>query len=204
MDRLPSLIAGCLLAAVAGGCEKQESTAPEGAAHARVNAVAAKPAAEADLDAFCDRRFAADAAPRLEPLPLADDAAWPRADSGWQWINVWATWCKPCVEEMPRLQRWQKELVADGVPLSLDFVSADVDDETVADFRARHPEVPDGVRLADPDALPGWLASLSPELGAVLPVHVFVDERGTVRCVRAAGVEDADRDEVEALLRGDG
>lgn len=200
MDRLPPLIVLCL--AAAGGCEKpEEPAAAEPAARSRVNAVAAKPAAAGDADAFCDVRFAADEAPRLEPLPLAGDAVWPRAGSGWQWINVWATWCKPCVEEMPRLERWRDELAAEGIALSIDFVSTDEDDDTVAAFRTSHPEVPDGVRLADPEALPGWLEAMGVDIGPVLPVHIFVDERGTVRCVRAAGVEDGDRADVEALLR---
>lgn len=38
-------------------------------------------------------------------------------------LNVWATWCPPCVEEMPTLDRLQAELGSDGfevVALSID------------------------------------------------------------------------------------
>ncbi len=38
-------------------------------------------------------------------------------------LNVWATWCAPCVEEMPTLDRLQAELGSDGlevVALSID------------------------------------------------------------------------------------
>ncbi|MDB4292875.1 TlpA family protein disulfide reductase [Maribacter sp.] len=29
-------------------------------------------------------------------------------------LNYWATWCKPCIEEMPALERLQKELAAEN------------------------------------------------------------------------------------------
>ena len=30
-------------------------------------------------------------------------------------LNFWATWCPPCVEEMPSLDEFQKRLAASGV-----------------------------------------------------------------------------------------
>jgi peroxiredoxin len=38
-------------------------------------------------------------------------------------LNIWATWCPPCVKEMPALQRLHQALAADG--LSIVAVSVD-------------------------------------------------------------------------------
>ncbi|MGH6912944.1 MAG: TlpA disulfide reductase family protein [Kiloniellales bacterium] len=52
-------------------------------------------------------------------------------------INVWATWCLPCVQEMPSLDRLQADLGDQGLvvlALSIDRGGANV----VAPFLARH------------------------------------------------------------------
>src|SRR6185295_7104772 len=41
-------------------------------------------------------------------------------------LNFWATWCVPCLEEMPLLDRLHREYSAKGVT----FVGASADDES--------------------------------------------------------------------------
>jgi len=50
-------------------------------------------------------------------------------------LNFWATWCKPCEEEMPAMQRLQSALAAEG--LALVAVSVDEEREPVEAFRTR-------------------------------------------------------------------
>lgn len=51
-------------------------------------------------------------------------------------LNFWATWCPPCVEEMPMLDRFQREQgVAGWQVAGLAIDSA----EPVRDFLAKHP-----------------------------------------------------------------
>ncbi len=50
-------------------------------------------------------------------------------------LNFWATWCKPCEEEMPALQRLYQALR--GEPFELLAVSVDEDPGVVEAFRAR-------------------------------------------------------------------
>jgi thiol-disulfide isomerase/thioredoxin len=51
-------------------------------------------------------------------------------------LNFWATWCPPCVAEMPSLERLQQALAADG--LSVVAVSTDVDAAAPRRFVADH------------------------------------------------------------------
>jgi thiol-disulfide isomerase/thioredoxin len=68
------------------------------------------------------------ASPRALPdLAFVDDAGKPKQLSDFRGkavlLNIWATWCPPCREEMPSLDRLQKTLGGPGfevVALSLD------------------------------------------------------------------------------------
>jgi cytochrome c biogenesis protein CcmG, thiol:disulfide interchange protein DsbE len=62
-------------------------------------------------------------------------------------LNFWATWCPPCVEEMPSLVEMQRRLKAKGVTVV--GVSMDVDEKAYQQFLKDH-----GVNLLtvrDPD-----------------------------------------------------
>jgi peroxiredoxin len=50
-------------------------------------------------------------------------------------LNFWATWCKPCEDEMPAMQRLVQEL--EGEPFELVAISVDTDVEAVRAFRDR-------------------------------------------------------------------
>jgi peroxiredoxin len=51
-------------------------------------------------------------------------------------VNFWATWCPPCVEEMPSLERLHRKLAPEGLVLL--SVSADEDEPTLRRFVAAH------------------------------------------------------------------
>ncbi len=44
-------------------------------------------------------------------------------------LNIWATWCAPCREEMPRIERLHRELAANGLAV----VAVSIDNPGMAD-----------------------------------------------------------------------
>jgi thiol-disulfide isomerase/thioredoxin len=167
----------------------------------RVVAVTSDRVETPDLASFCDVVGAASSARALELPPLDRQPAAAPAGS-WRWINVWATWCRPCVEEMPMILDWHQRLPERGTtpPLALQFLSVDETPDAIATFRRDHPRTPETLRLSDPAALAGWLGQLGLDPGATLPIQIFVDPEGRVRCVRSGAVEEAHFETIARML----
>lgn len=200
MDRLHIVITAALVLTACqkdGGDEKGKQAGEEG----RINAVGTVANKAVTVEEFCDvlPKTAAEAPPLALP-PLAGISAPPPGGS-WRWLNVWATWCPPCIDEMPLLAGWQKKLAAEGTKIDLVFISADESDEVLEAFRKHHPQIPPSLRLDRPESLAPWLAAIGLGENAPIPVHVLIDPRSKVRCVRAGQVKDSDLPAVRALLK---
>jgi len=150
-------------------------------------------AGTASTEAFCDKHFTADTAPTF-PWPTMTGPA-PTPAKHWTWVNIWASWCKPCIEETPRLVRWHDKLGVDLV-----FVSIDESDDDVTAFRKIHADWPRTLRLSDAKKQQDWFKAIGIDAGAPIPVHAFLDANGKTRCVRAGEVRDKDYEVVKKLL----
>ncbi len=94
-------------------------------------------------------------------------------------VNVWATWCPPCVAEMPELARFHE---AHGEKVA--FLSVSVDDPAKAEERvksfAEAKRLPFHVYVldeTDPDRLG---EALGLEWDGAVPVTVLYDARGRI------------------------
>lgn len=185
------------LAVMVSGCDDDEE--PAAAPSSRVVAVQADDE-QRSPEAFCDvmpepAQAARFAMPELEETVESDD-------SKWCWVNVWATWCAPCVEEIPTLVEWEERYAEEGKPVDLVLLSVDENPEAVQAFRRDYPAVPPTARMADPTGVTEWLESLGMEGGASLPVHILVDPQGRARCLRAGAIGDDDYGAVAQLVSG--
>jgi thiol-disulfide isomerase/thioredoxin len=195
MDRL-SLVT-LALAGLVSACESGKSESSSAGSRSRFEAVEAQADPRFAPDQFCEN-WQAGGGPAFSFPPLAGAAA--PAPGPVRWVNVWATWCKPCIEEFPRIADWKAKLDATGHPTEVVFVSVDGADVDLAGFAKTHPQVEDTLRISDPEQLSGWLVSLGLPANAVLPIHLFVDAAGKLRCVRMGGVGAEDYAGVEAVI----
>jgi len=152
----------------------------------------------------------ADEAELCDVLKGAPDFVYPellgaaprQEEPGYRWINVWATWCPPCVEELPLLGRFRDQLAKEGSPVQLSLLSVDEGPEVVSKFASAHPEVKGSLQIKDAAALAAWLPRIGLDSGATLPIHLFVDPRGKVRCARTGALRESDLPLVKKLIAG--
>ena len=103
-------------------------------------------------------------------------------------LNFWATWCKPCIIEMPSIERAQQQLSEE------DFVFLLASDETVGRinrFKATKDFDLEFVRVETP----------FPDLGILsLPTTLVIDENGKI-ALNQIGALEWDAPEVIEKLR---
>lgn len=172
------------------------SSAPTTPLPKRTDSVAAAPVKAVKTDEFCEVR------PNKAFVWPEMDAPPPAAAAGWRWVNVWATWCKPCVAEMLMLSKWQERLGSQGVSVDLQFLSVDADTAALASYVSAHAEAKGSGHLKDMKLLPDWLAAVGLDASAVLPVHLFIDPTNTIQCERMGSLGEEDYDVVKRVLQG--
>lgn len=205
--------AGAAVALALVACDDNKTPVPPPPPmNGRSNAVVAKETASAPTPAAATtttpaphtpRQLCAGQTPRPAPKASLKTAAASSAEpppaslalgvGKWVWINMWAAWCGPCKEEMPRLLGWQEKLRAAGVMIDLAFVSMDDDERQTQRFLDAQPEK--GVRATyflPENERQGWLGALGLKGATQLPVQALVAPSGQVACVIQGAVEDAD------------
>jgi thiol-disulfide isomerase/thioredoxin len=100
-------------------------------------------------------------------------------------VNFWASWCGPCVEEMPALSQLQRDYAKKGIQ----FVGLGVDsDKNVQAFLQK-------VKVAYPVYVTGFggadLARAFGNNAGGLPFTVVIDAKGNVRSTKLGQIDPA-------------
>jgi thiol-disulfide isomerase/thioredoxin len=139
----------------------------------------------------------------LPDIPFADRTGAMRRLSHWKGqpllVNFWATWCAPCQQEIPLLERLSRERGQDG----LQVIGVAVDSRAAVLRYARRKAIRYPLLIGEQ---PGLELIRSLGMQAVFPFSVFVDARGRIVTVKI-GILRADqaqliRERVYALDRG--
>jgi len=94
-----------------------------------------------------------------------------------QIVNFWATWCGPCIKELPFLER----ITTEGRPnvkvllVSLDL-DLDPDRDKVYKFIARKNIQSEVLLLDEPDPN-SWINKIEPEWSGALPATVIINQK---------------------------
>jgi thiol-disulfide isomerase/thioredoxin len=120
----------------------------------------------------------------------------------WVWLNLWATWCKPCLREMPVLLSWRDRLRQDGAALDLWFLAVDEDAAELAKFLTAHPDAAPApsLRSSSPRDFEAWAKRYLKDPSTPIPIHILAAPDGGVRCIRTGSLDEADYVTVAALL----
>jgi thiol-disulfide isomerase/thioredoxin len=132
-----ALLPGLVLAAALAGCDREKAAGPQGEAPGANAAANAAEGAETYPTGELDRSHAGTPAPAVvfedpygRPARLSDFRGRPML------VNLWATWCGPCVVEMPSLDALARR---EGQNLQVIALSQDLGEggrQKVTDFFA--------------------------------------------------------------------
>ena len=112
-------------------------------------------------------------------------------------INFWATWCKPCVEELPYFEDLHDQFK--GEKLKVILVSLDFPrdfEKKLIPFVQEHQLKSDVVLLTDGD-YNAWIDKVNPEWGGAIPVTLVYNAKKR----KFKGEQFANYDELADMVR---
>jgi thiol-disulfide isomerase/thioredoxin len=186
MLELPVRLIVCLLfaftAPMVAGCDRQKAETPQA------------PAADAEAGKGLDRSHRGQSAPVVKfKNPDGDEFDLSKFKGSPVLVNLWASWCAPCIKELPTLQKLEVAHADEG-KLGIIAVSQDMAPKGSVDAFLSERDIGRFAAFHDPDM------SLSSALGVqILPTTVLYDAQGK-EVWRYVGDLDWTGPEAKALL----
>lgn len=106
-------------------------------------------------------------------------------------INFWATWCPPCLKEMPSMERAHKKWIREGIEILA--INVGEDEDSIFAFTGEH-DISFTVLLDEDSSV----LKLFPSIG--LPTTYVIDPQGYV-IYRAVGSREWDDPKITEKLR---
>lgn len=118
----------------------------------------------------------------------------------WKWINIWASWCKPCKEEMPMLAEFFAKTHG---KVEVIFLSVDDDERELNAFMAKDGSALQGsfIWIEAPSERQDFYRQLGLPESPALPVHILLDPTNRVRCVRLGAIDSKTLEEAKQIFQ---
>jgi thiol-disulfide isomerase/thioredoxin len=96
-------------------------------------------------------------------------------------INFWATWCKPCIQELPDFEKAHQAFAGKKVKILLVSVDykEDLDTKVKPFIRKRKMQTP--VVLLDEPDYNAWIDKISSDWSGAIPATLFIHPAGNKR-----------------------
>jgi thiol-disulfide isomerase/thioredoxin len=186
MDAIRSLLDN---ADSAGATETTETTETTGGAGDAANAKSSAPAGQARLPGGSDALVDLSGTVKFTADTVNGDAIDSSIFSGYRMtmINIWGTLCKPCIEEMPDIQK----LYTDMKPQKVNIIGFVANSE--ADRREKAQEIVKTLGVTYPNVI--FSDEVADAISAQIagyPTTIFVDSTGKVIGSQVSGAKDYD------------
>lgn len=117
---------------------------------------------------------------RIIKLPELEQMLNPENDTTYV-INFWATWCKPCVKEMPYFEKLNEEMKSEKVKVvlvSLDF-KRQIESQ-LKPFLVKN-NIRSQVVLIDEPDYNSWIDKVDPSWSGAIPATIFINANKQAR-----------------------
>lgn len=112
-------------------------------------------------------------------------------------VNFWATWCGPCIKELPHFESVGKEYAQKRVKVLLVSLDFKKDLETkVKPFLVKR-KIQSQVLLLDETDYNSWIDKITPEWSGAIPMTLIVNKNRNIRHFIGKSVEAG---ELESLI----
>lgn len=115
-------------------------------------------------------------------------------------INFWATWCKPCIKELPLFEALEDEL--DGVPVKVYLISMDFPEEAntkVKTFVERR-NINSEVKLLDETDFNAFIDKVDSRWSGAIPATLIINDKTKSRVFMEKELHEGELEEQIKLL----
>jgi len=115
-------------------------------------------------------------------------------------INFWATWCKPCIKELPYFDALEDEM--EGVPIKVYLISMDFPEEADKKVKAfvERRNIESEVKLLDETDFNAFIDKVDQRWSGAIPATLIINNKNKTRVFLEKELHEGELEEQIKLL----